>query len=67
MASDYTGNVSDTLPGTNRIIPAGTKHFMPLGPRANKVQAGQLFKTKSGPSGAPTHANPVGSESRIYG
>jgi hypothetical protein len=61
VASDYTGNVADTLLGANRLIPAGTKHFSPVTSRSNKVQAGALNLVNStSPLGSPSQANPVG-------
>lgn len=65
--SDYAGNAANTLPGSNQILPASKSHNSNLGPRANKVQAGQLPKTKSGPVGRPNRANPLGSETSLNG
>lgn len=61
MASDYTGNVADTLPGTNQLLPAGTKHFSPVTARSNKVQDGMLvLVNKISSIGPATAANPFG-------
>jgi hypothetical protein len=63
VASDYTGNVADTLLGANRLIPAGTKHFSPVTSRSNKVQAGALDRINAtSPLGSPTQANPLGAQ-----
>jgi hypothetical protein len=63
MATDYTGNVADTVLGANRLIPAGTKHFEPRTPRSNKVQAGALDRINAtSPLGSPTQANPLGAQ-----
>jgi hypothetical protein len=63
VASDYTGNVADTLPGANRLIPAGTKSFIPTTSRSNKVQAGALDRINAtSPLGSPNKANPLGAQ-----
>ena len=58
--ADYTGVASNTLIGTNQELKQGTKHFIPLTAHSNKVQAGQLPKTQSGPVGAASRTKPLG-------
>ena len=63
MASDYKGVDEVTLPGTNQLLPAGTKSFIPMPARSNKVQAGALkLINATSPLGKPNKANPTGSQ-----
>jgi hypothetical protein len=62
MASDYTGNVADTLPGANQLLKQGTHRGPNVTASSNKVQPGRL--SSQGPSTsrttAPTQARPLG-------
>jgi hypothetical protein len=62
MASDYTGNASDVLPGTNQYLKPGTGHGPNVTARSNKLQAGrlrgQLPSTRQ--ATAPNAARPTG-------
>jgi len=63
--ADYTGVASDTLIGTNQELKQGTKHFMPVTARSNKVQAGQIPRTQSGPVGPASHSKPLGNSKSL--
>jgi hypothetical protein len=62
MASDYTGNASDTLPGTNQLLKQGKSYGANVTASSNKVQPGRL--ASAGPpmrhAHAPTQACPLG-------
>jgi hypothetical protein len=62
MASDYTGNASDTLPGTNQLLPQGKSYGANVTARSNKVQPGRLASAGASHrhATAPNAARPTG-------
>lgn len=60
MASDYAGNLANTVPGSNQYLKQGTNYGPNVTARSNKVQAGQLPSYTSRPAHAPTQAAPLG-------
>lgn len=60
MATDYAGNVADTLPGANQFLTPGTKYGPNVTSRSNRVQAGRLPSPMSRPVGIPSQAHPLG-------